>query len=528
MFGKNTDPSGYYRLLGIDSSADPAAVKAAYRQRAKELHPDHNPSPSAAEEFVQLTDAWTTLSDPDKRKAYDTQSAKSNRTNPARPTRPATAPQQSASAYAASAAAGQTASSPPPKPKQTFAKLRGCDRCGAVTAQPRYVSLPERRKRGVPLQDRTVSAVYCRRCADVVGLQTAMSWWLLGWWSGLHGIKATFKALRTTLRGGILPAAENYMLLMRLARNFYQRGDFALAHGIAKHALSFARSAEQIQEARSLGLATLAQATRSPRNLRDRWQGGFTFLRLLQLMPAVMLLVAVGLGGWRLAPMILPHPAPPIEAVLAPPPSAEEEEEDGPEAEGPKTALATAKPDDPTRSVWVIPQTLGNGPVYHPVAPPQLGHDGAAPLIVKDPQTPALPGGESTTPPLALALSVPTPFSSAAAPATAPAGTASAAHEKQKEAVKTPGVAGLTLPNFLRTGDLYAVTVGELPVRGGPGSQFSTLGTLDDKAVVMVIENSESAGWVKVVTVDNQAGYVPSKFLTPSHPDQGLNGPLKR
>lgn len=61
-----------YATLGIDRSADEAAIKRAYRKLAKELHPDRNAdNPKAAERFKAVTAAYDLLSDKAKRAAYD-------------------------------------------------------------------------------------------------------------------------------------------------------------------------------------------------------------------------------------------------------------------------------------------------------------------------------------------------------------------------------------------------------------------------------------------------------------------------
>jgi curved DNA-binding protein CbpA len=41
------DPKRYYSILGLSQKADTAAIKAAFRRRAMELHPDRNTSPDA-------------------------------------------------------------------------------------------------------------------------------------------------------------------------------------------------------------------------------------------------------------------------------------------------------------------------------------------------------------------------------------------------------------------------------------------------------------------------------------------------
>jgi curved DNA-binding protein CbpA len=60
----------HYTLLGVSRTAEPAAIRSAFKQRALERHPDHAGA-GAAGEFRELWDAYHVLADPNRRAAYD-------------------------------------------------------------------------------------------------------------------------------------------------------------------------------------------------------------------------------------------------------------------------------------------------------------------------------------------------------------------------------------------------------------------------------------------------------------------------
>src|SRR5712691_8623935 len=63
----------FYVILGLERAATLGDIKRAYRRLARRYHPDINPGDRmAAAQFRQIAEAYETLSDPDRRRRYDT------------------------------------------------------------------------------------------------------------------------------------------------------------------------------------------------------------------------------------------------------------------------------------------------------------------------------------------------------------------------------------------------------------------------------------------------------------------------
>ncbi len=68
----NATKRDYYEVLGVGRDCDDPSLKSAYRKLALQYHPDRNPNDQEAEEkFKEAAEAYSVLSDPQKRAAYD-------------------------------------------------------------------------------------------------------------------------------------------------------------------------------------------------------------------------------------------------------------------------------------------------------------------------------------------------------------------------------------------------------------------------------------------------------------------------
>ena len=260
------DPKGYYAVLGLPPGADLAAIKAAYRSRAKDVHPDRNPSDAARLEFQSLVEAYRVLKDVVHRAEYDTTGV---------PPLTDDGDDYPATPYA-------------------------CSRCGKITAQPRYVIFHQVKSYLVWSKPERVEGIFCRDCADCAAARASTLTWMLGWWSP-PGLLLAPLALARNLLGGTKPRDQNARMLIRQARAFLALDENDLARALAEQAGRFARLSVHKRQIEQLK----AQTGQGTRRLRSRWNllgSGVFFAQILPLtaLPAVLALTAViALKPWE-------------------------------------------------------------------------------------------------------------------------------------------------------------------------------------------------------------------------------------
>lgn len=225
------DPKRYYYTLGVGHDASASAIKAAYRAKALQLHPDVNQSPGATEAFQALQEAYAVLSDPNLRAEYDADSA-------------------------VPVDATQGGHSDEPLEPVT------CSRCGLVTALPR-LKVFYRVFGWIYGATRTpYQGVYCSSCEFKVGVTCSAVTMATGWWSAI-GFVWTIATLFHNFVGGRF-YFQDAQLRTHQAYYFAQQGKFKLAAAVARSALdSLDRAAPGAEKAgRTQASETLRSALR--------------------------------------------------------------------------------------------------------------------------------------------------------------------------------------------------------------------------------------------------------------------------
>ena len=241
------DPKGYYEALGLASNASQAQIVHAYREWAKRYHPDANRDGDAAD-FIRIKEAYDTLSDPLRRRKYNSDEKENNAAHrPPTETRQGSADKGGESKH------------------QPVDAIR-CSACGAITAQPRQCEFHRVVSFVFYVRRDIWRGVFCATCARKKSLKESAICWLFGWWS-IVGIFWTPLALWRNLCLGEKPKLSNTHLLLTQGLYFSEQGEFELAHACLDQARIFAeyKTLELLAEIRK-SLPVAAQ-----RPLRNQW-----------------------------------------------------------------------------------------------------------------------------------------------------------------------------------------------------------------------------------------------------------------
>lgn len=296
------DPKGYYKALGIKPGASQDAIKAAYRKRAKTLHPDANPDQDA-EAFRKLTEAYQVLSDPKSRAVYDVHDRTHHRSNAeARDAARRKAEAAYREAQARNEArtqqeqrAHQQQKAHPPKPA---AQPHSCA-CGKVSAQPRYLVFYTVISQVFASRIERIEGIFCPVCAQSAAIRASYLTWIRGLWAIPMGPINSLIVILRNLFGGIAPKAANYRVLMHQARAFRDRREFDIALGLARQARGYAGNR---QEEDAAAILTEQLAARSTKRLKNRWRlmNRAFAAQLAPIASVVLILVIVPVGYDRL------------------------------------------------------------------------------------------------------------------------------------------------------------------------------------------------------------------------------------
>jgi hypothetical protein len=183
----------YYEILGVSQTANIDDIKAAYRAAMLKYHPDVNTAPNAQRLTEIIIDAYGVLSDPAKRRAYDT-----------------------------SIAAGD-AQPEPGEESESIWDFFACDGCGRVDVHSRCATFFKVFSIIFYSQAKPVGGVLCPECRSRVAISSALFSAFLGPW-GFWGLFYTLRSLFASLRGGELPRQQNAQLLRHQGIAFLQRG----------------------------------------------------------------------------------------------------------------------------------------------------------------------------------------------------------------------------------------------------------------------------------------------------------------
>lgn len=209
----------YYEILGVSKDCSQAELRAAYRERARELHPDVNRAPDATERMAEVNAAYSVLKAPAKRFEYDQQLEFQKYETP-------------------------DVDQHEDRPRETALEPIVCERCGAMNETLSVVGfdyvvsvliLSWRGRNG---------GVYCDKCRTKLSLLYTLEVLFFGWWGVPFGALWSIAAIFRNVRGGVRPPQPNAQLQAYLAGFFVSIGQFGLAFACAKRSYQLSPTKE--------------------------------------------------------------------------------------------------------------------------------------------------------------------------------------------------------------------------------------------------------------------------------------------
>lgn len=245
----------FYSIIGVNKDADSDAIKSAYHQKAKKVHPDKNNAENAAEEFAKLLEAYKTLADPKMKLAYDI----TNNADDA---------------------------------ELDLEDEPCCSMCHTKSRNLRFVIFKEVTNHKFKTVPRVIKGVFCLKCAGIAAVRASMRTWLSGIWLFPFGTMKAVVALLNNIKGGKKPNKLNSRLLIHYAKYLIEKGNYPEAKNAATEALKFTKVPSQVNSINQL-LKSLKDV--EPR--KDKWKNGVSYFAI-QVAPLVMMITLLGVMGY--------------------------------------------------------------------------------------------------------------------------------------------------------------------------------------------------------------------------------------
>lgn len=202
------DPKGYYLILGVSPEATSAEIARAYKNRARDLHPDRNRDRDTTADFQALQEAYSVLGTPDRRAPYDT------------------------CAFYTTGTTGLDST-------KRMAEPVRCSKCATISPSARYVLFWAVSSYLFGCTRTARQGIFCPDCSQRTAILATLQTWLLGWWS-FKGFFLSIHAIFHNLFGGTKPVDSNFTITYNQSLYFIQSGRPDVGRTIASDALRYA------------------------------------------------------------------------------------------------------------------------------------------------------------------------------------------------------------------------------------------------------------------------------------------------